>query len=91
MLNKFHVGFLFALLLIVGCAAFPFHYYGLSEVDYEHGTLLGPKSTDDLPFSKCAPNGQTKNPCVVMFVKDFFAWRQDYEDVKNKLIACEKK
>lgn len=76
--------------ILIGCAAFSYHYYGLSEVNYEHGVLLGPKEKDDLPFSKCAPSDQIKNPCVVMFAKEFFAFKQDYEDIKIKLIACEK-
>jgi hypothetical protein len=88
--RSFLFGFLSALILIAGCAGFTYHYYGLSEVDYDHGMLLGPKAKDDLPFSKCAPNAQSKNPCVVMFTKDFYALRLDYEDLKNRLVACEK-
>jgi len=78
-------------LVLLGCAGFSYHYYGLSEVDYSHGNLLGPKEKDDLPFSKCAPNGESNHPCVVMFAKDFFAFKQDYEDLKVKLTECEKK
>ena len=78
-------------LLLLGCAGFSYRYYGLSEVDYSHGVLLGPKEKDDLPFSKCAPNGESKHPCVVMLTKDFFAFKLDYEDVSSRLIDCEKK
>lgn len=90
-LNKkgFILGFVSALVL-AGCAGFSYRYYGLAEVDYEHGTLLGPKEKDDLPFSKCGPNGESKHPCVVMFTKDFMSFKQDYEDTKQKLVACEK-
>lgn len=77
--------------MIVGCAGFSYRYYGISEVDYDHGILLGPKPVDDLPFSKCAPNTESKNPCVVMFAKEFFAFKQDYEDVKMRLKECEGK
>lgn len=76
--------------LLAACAGFSYRYYGLAEVDYEHGTLLGPKEKDDLPFSKCAPNGEAKHPCVVMFTKDFMAFKQDYEDTKQKLKECQK-
>ncbi len=89
MIRGFSIGFVCALFL-VGCAGFTYRYFGLAEVDYEHGKLLGPKEKDDLPFSKCAPNAVSKHPCVIMFTTDFFAFRQDYEDVKAKLIACEK-
>jgi hypothetical protein len=89
--RAFIFGFLAALILIAGCAGFSYRYYGLSEVVYDHGNLLGPKPKDDLPFSKCAPNAQTKNPCVVMFTKDFYNLRLDYDDTKNRLIDCEKK
>lgn len=87
--HGFILGFAGALLL-AGCAGFTYRYYGLAEVNYEKGVLLGPKEKDDLPFSKCAPSDQIKNPCVVMFAKEFFAFKQDYEDVKARLIACEK-
>lgn len=76
--------------ILIGCAGFSYRYYGLQGVGYEHGTLLGPKESDDLPFSKCSPNGESKNPCVVMFTKDFFAFKLDYEDTKQKLKECQK-
>lgn len=63
----------------------------MSEVNYSQGLLLGPKASDDLPFSKCQPSAAIQNPCVVMFSKDFFALKQDYEDIKAKLVACEGK
>lgn len=86
--RSFALGILFGILL-AGCAGMSFKYYGLSEVVYEHGQLLGPKPKDDLPFSACAPNAASKNPCVVMFSKEFFALKQDYEDTQNKLKECE--
>jgi hypothetical protein len=87
--NKFSLGFVSCLLLF-GCAGFTFRYYGLSGVSYSEGVLLGPKAKDDLPFSACAPNGESKNPCVVMFAKEFFALKLDYEDAKQKLKECQK-
>lgn len=89
MVRAYLFGFLWCLIL-VGCAGFAYHYYGLDGVVYEHGMLLGPKPKDDLPFSKCAPNAETAHPCVVMFAKDFFAFKQDYEDTKQKLKECQK-
>src|SRR4051812_31247831 len=59
--GPFIAGFL-SCVLIMGCAGMSYKYYGLADVVYDHGTLLGPKEKDDLPFSKCAPNGESKNP-----------------------------
>ncbi len=77
-------------LWLLSCASVAFKYYGLSEVTYDHGILLGPTEKDDLPFSKCAPSSQVRNPCVVMFATEFFAMKQDYEDTKQKLKECQK-
>ncbi len=82
-------GFTLCLILFTSCAAFSYRFYGIADVIYEHGTLLGPKAKDDLPFSKCAP-GQLKHPCVIMFTAEFMAFKQDYEDTKNKLMECQK-
>lgn len=76
--------------LLIACSGFSYKYYGMKDVSYEQGVLLGPNEKDDLPFSKCTPNTQTQYPCVVLFAKDFFAMKQDYEDTKNRLSACEK-
>lgn len=89
--KSFLAGFITCLISFAGCAAFSFRYYGLADVVYEHGTLLGPKEKDDLPFSKCSPNAESKHPCVVMFTKEFMAFKLDYEDTKQKLIDCQKK
>lgn len=86
---SFLLGFAGALIL-AGCAGFSYRYHGLAGVGYEHGTLLGQKESDDIPFQSCEPNGQSKHPCVVMFTKEFLAFKQDYEDTKQKLIACQK-
>lgn len=75
----------------MSCSALSFHYYGLSGASYDNGVLLGPTEKDDLPFSKCAPTTSVKNPCVVLFVADFYALKQEYEDTKQKLVECEKK
>lgn len=84
------LGLILGLLILFACAGFPFHYYGLSGVSYENGTLLGPETKDDRPFKDCSPNTASQYPCVVMFTKDFFAFKQDYEDVKMRLQKCEK-
>jgi hypothetical protein len=89
-MRAFILGFIFCAAM-VGCAGFSYHYYGMSGVSFEQGMLLGPSVNDDLPFSSCAPNSQSKFPCVVMLTKDFFAFKLDYEDLKAKLKACEKK
>jgi len=87
--GSFLMGGLFFLLLVVGCAGFSHRYFGLMGVFYDQGTLLGPKPKDDLPFKACAPNEDSKNPCVVMFARDFFALKADYESTKQRLKECE--
>lgn len=76
--------------LVASCAGLTYKYYGMKDVVYEHGMLLGPSDAEDLPFSKCAPNGQSKHPCVVMFATEFFEFKKDYEDTKQKLKECQK-
>lgn len=89
--RAFALGALFGFTAFIGCAGFAYRYYGLSEVIYERGILLGPHPKDDLPFSKCAPSSQVRNPCVIMFADEFFDFKKDYEDTKNKLKECEKR
>jgi hypothetical protein len=87
--HAFLLGVLFSSLLMA-CAGAGFKYYGLHGVAYDRGTLSGPFKSDDLPFSKCDQSDQSKFPCVVMFAKDFYALKQDYEDTKQKLRECER-
>lgn len=82
--NSFISGYLICMLM-VGCAGVSFRYYGLKDASYTYGTLLGPKDTDDLAFSKCAPTQDLKNPCVVMFASEFFELKRDYERLKLKV------
>lgn len=89
--KSFVSGFMCCLTLFAGCAAFSYRYYGLADVIYDHGTLLGPSEKEDLPFSKCQPNTESKHPCVVMFTKDYMAFKLDYEDTQQKLKDCQKK
>jgi len=87
--KEFLIGFV-ACLLLIACAGAGFKYYGMKDVVFDHGMLLGPAEKEDLSFSKCAPNAQSKFPCVVMFATEFFAMKQDYEDTKQKLKECQK-
>lgn len=89
--RAFIVGFISCLVLTACAGAGFIKYYGLQDVAYEHGTLSGPFPADDLAFSKCAQSDPSKSNCVVMFAKDFFALKQDYEDTKQKLKECERK
>jgi hypothetical protein len=89
-LNKHYLLGFMSCVLVMGCAGFSYKYYGMKDVVWEHGALLGPKEKDDLPFSKCAPNSQSKFPCVVMFTKDFYAFKTDYEGLKIQLVDCQK-
>jgi len=75
----------------MACTGAGVRYYGLRDVIFEHGVLLGPSEKEDLPFSKCAPNSETKFPCVILFAREFMAFKLDYEDTKQKLSECEKK
>lgn len=86
----FSMGFTLALLL-VGCAGFSYKYYGIQGVSYDQGTLLGPEQRDDIPFNRCMPSTSNRNPCVIMFAQDFFAFKQDYNDTKLRLQACEER
>ncbi len=87
--KAFGLGLVSALTL-VACSGLSIRYYGLSQVEFSRGILLGPKESDDLPFSRCAPVGNEANPCVVMFTRDFFALKQDYLDTKQKLKDCQR-
>lgn len=88
--KHFVLGFI-ACLFFLACTGATFKYYGLTGADYNTGTLRGPKASDDIPFSKCAPIGNEQYPCVILFTNDFFALKQDYLDAKQKLKECEKR
>lgn len=79
-------------LLLVSCAAFSYRYYGLdveAVTDADKGKLLGPKPEDDLPLTACKATSDNKAPCVVLTTEEFFKLRRDYNDVVEKLKACE--
>ncbi len=86
--KRFCGGALFSL-CVCSCAGFAYHYYGIDGVSYKDGTLLGPTPKDDIPFSSCEPTAADKHPCVIMFAKEFFALKQDYQDTQTKLSDCE--
>lgn len=88
-LRSFCAGAAASALLLVGCASFPYHHYFMEGVSFKEGKLLGPKPENDLPFDRCAPTPSDKNPCAVMLTRDFFAFKLDYEDTKEKLKTCE--
>lgn len=73
--------------LISGCAGatFAWKYYGLQMASYD-GKLLDVTPEGDKDLKEC----QNYN-CVAMFTSDFYSFKQDYVDCKDKLIACEKK
>lgn len=77
--------------LLAGCvgATFAWRYYGLQIASYE-GKLLEVNPANDADFKICAPDENDKGKCVLMVASDFYAMKQDYFDVQNKLIACEK-
>lgn len=75
--------------LCMGCAGFSYKYYGMSDMDYSKGKLLGPDEKSDLEFYVCQPTPSIKNPCVIMKATEFFKMKQEHEDLKEKLKACE--
>ena len=91
--RSFLLGFGSCLLMILGCATagISYRYYGISGVSFDQGKLLGPSEIDDIPLSKCAPSGESKTPCVVMFSDEFLAFKKDYLDLKQQLIDCQKR
>lgn len=88
--KMFSIGFISCLLLF-GCAGFTYRYYGLAGAQYDKGMLLGPKESDDIPFTACQSSQDVKHPCVVMLSREFYALKLDYQDTKNKLEECEKR
>lgn len=77
--------------VLCGCAglSFPYRYFDPVFVSYD-GTLLGPKPSDDLPGSVCAPSVSIKHPCVIMKSDEFFQLKKDYLDKEQQLIDCQK-
>lgn len=73
--------------LISGCAGatFAWKHYGLKIASYD-GKLLGVTEADDRDFKDCEHNN-----CVLMFTSDFYSFKQDYLDTKDKLETCEKR
>jgi hypothetical protein len=76
-------------LFITGCAGFAYRNYGMDGVDYSQGTLVGDVSSNDVPFSRCAPGPQIKHPCTVLFSPEFYAMKQELLDTRQKLKECE--
>lgn len=77
-------------ILLVGCAGMGIKYYGMAGVVYDHGMLLAPRASDDIPFSSCSPSASLRQPCIVMMSQDFFALKQDYLDTQQKLSDCQR-
>lgn len=88
---RFLLGFIMGCSLIACAAAkpiFPYKFFHLSGNNFS-GKLLGPKESDDLPFSRCAPvNG--KQQCVVVFYPELTALVDDYKKTKQDLIDCQR-
>lgn len=84
--------FLF-LVLVCACASagYSYKFYGLEQVNYSEGKLVGPEPKDDLPFSRCAPDESSQHKCVVMFADEFYRAKLDFEATQQKLKECEKK
>lgn len=85
MVRKILIGF-FLTLTLLSCASFTYKYYGL---DLDGGKLLGPTASDDLSIVICKPNLEAQFPCTVMLYADFFAMKEDYLRIKERLKKCE--
>lgn len=85
----FSIGFLFGLLLLVSCAAFPYRYYGIQVENWEKGKLLGEEEKDDLPLKVCKPDEASQGKCVVMMVDEFHRLRDKYIELEERLKGCE--
>lgn len=86
--RNYLLGFL-SCALLCGCAGFAYKSYGLDGVNYSNGKLLAISPKDDRPFMDCAPTAAVKHPCMVMFAKEFYALKTDFEDTQNRLKKCE--
>lgn len=77
-------------LTLAGCASFTYRYYTLDAASYV-GTLKGPDESQDLPFERCKPTDTVKAPCVVQFVDEHLAMKQDLIQCHSDLQDCQKK
>lgn len=82
------VGFLLGVLFLLGCAAFPYKYYGLDAKSYD-GMLRGPTDKDDIPLAVCTPDAQNKGKCFVMLAADYLLLKKEYKNLINQLAACQ--
>lgn len=83
---NFTLGLLLGVALMA-CAGFQYRYYTL---DLSSQKLLGQSEGDDLPITICNPQADVKAPCVVMKEDEFFKMRRDFNQMFERLKACEK-
>lgn len=78
-------------LLASACATNPFPY-NFYTVDLKDQKLQGPTSGDypDLPLSVCEATAVSQSPCVAMMTDQYFQLQENYENLQNELVACQK-
>lgn len=88
--RAFFTGLLLGL-LPASCASlpFPYHFYSPAPVSYE-GDLLGPTAKDDISFKTCEPDDKEKSKCVVLTSVEFFRLKQEYLDLEQQLMDCQR-
>lgn len=75
-------------LMLTACAGLNYKYFGLDAASYE-GTLLGPSSAQDIPFSRCQPTASNKGPCVVMLSAEWFKAKEEILQLRQSLKDCQ--
>lgn len=83
------LGVLIGVTLSACATGFPYKYYTLDAISFE-GWLRGPKPADDITLERCKPTAEDKAPCVVMFTKDVYRLRADYEQMEFELDQCQR-
>lgn len=77
---------------------FKYKFYNVTPInvwDYPNATLLGAKSSDDLPLKECKPvknsAGKYVQKCVVVFYSELNKLIIDYKETKQKNIDLERR
>lgn len=73
---------------LLSCASFAFNYR-YYELDVANGMLIGDKPEHDEPIAVCSPIPNDKFPCFVVKGTEWFKIKRDYEELSQRLKACE--
>ena len=80
--------------IVSACAtsSFPYTVYGLSLKDtIADSMLLAPTGSTlpDISLTTCEPSATSVSPCVTMLTTQYIAWKEDYTNTQNQLVACQ--